>query len=160
MIFGFFLGISLAPFDERLSAVEVCGLFGFGSVSSDIVDVTGTLSKSISIMRTFVDVIFFGIGLSMGLVIALVLFVFSMIFGLTVAVGLFNGFVDGWGFSNDGTLLGMIDFRSSKSLWSDDDDNFRRIGSVTHEWLVSTLDCFGIIFDEIGSTGLGTLNFK
>jgi len=109
-ILGFFLGISFVPFDERLSDVEITCLFRFVSVSSsDIVDVTGTLSKSISIMRTFVGVVFFGIRLSIGLVVdVIVLFVFSITFGFTVAVGLV--FLDGV------TLLTNKDFRSSKSL--------------------------------------------
>jgi hypothetical protein len=55
-------------------------------------------------------------------------------------------------------------FRSSKSLWSDDDDeSFRRTGGVTHECLSSIIAGwvgFGGIVDEIGWVDLGTLSLK
>jgi hypothetical protein len=95
IIFAFFCGISFIPFEERLSDVEVIFLFGCVSVSSDIVDVTGTLSKSTSMIRTFVGVVFFGIRLSIGSVGVVTLVVFSILFGFTVAIGLLSTFVGG-----------------------------------------------------------------
>ncbi len=158
VIFAFFWGVSFVPFDERLSDVEI--IFLFVSVSSDIVDVTGTLSRSISVMRAFVGVVFFGIRFIIGLEGGITLLVFCMTFGFTVAVGLFSTLVGG---SGGVIFFANICFRSSKSLWSDDDDSFRRTGGVTHECLSSTIagwDCFGGIVDEIGWVGLGTLSLK
>ena len=74
-------------------AVRFSFATGFGvSVSKEIVDVTGTFSKSTSLTRTFVGVVFFGMGLSNGLMGGDGAVVLSITFGLTVAVGfLTNG---------------------------------------------------------------------
>ena len=113
IILAFFCGISFVPFNERLSDVEITFLLKFVSISSVIVDVTGILSKSISIMRTFVGVVFFGIRLIIGSVDAISLVGFCITFGFTVAVGLFSIFV-----SDSAGVNFLVDtgFRSSKSL--------------------------------------------
>ena len=80
-----------------------------------MLDVTGTRSKSISAMRTFVGVNFLGIRLSMGSVAVL-----DVDADADLCDGLFNGapVVEGIDFPV------CTDFRCSKSLLSDDEDGF------------------------------------
>ena len=75
-------------------------------------DETGTRSRSTSDRRTFGGTAFFGILLSKGFISEGVLFEFTIVFGLTLDVGLFNALVDA---VLDDAFPEGTDFRSSKS---------------------------------------------
>lgn len=112
-IFAFFSGMSVFPSDGRLSDIDVLPL---EFVSTDMDFVTGTLSKSASVTRTLVGVVFFGIRFNIGFVDEVTLLVFSITFGFTVAVGLLTTLVDDCVESGNVGFLTTGGFRSSKSL--------------------------------------------